>query len=1487
MTRWQAVATALCVFLCAQVLSAQTSQNHHSQRGPVPSILATHGRPSLVFEANHGQTDPSVAYLLRSPGFTLFLTKQGPVVASSNHCEKVAGVLRKVSAAEKRRKTPQPQTNCISRTNWVRLHLVGAGAASELFPGDELPGKVNYFVGSDPTKWHGSIPTSRKVVQHNIYPGIDLVYHLDANTIEFDFQLAPDADPNAIRLELETSEPQHLSSARVRLTPSGDLALSLGDGELRVRKPKAFQLTGGRLQPVLGDFALVTKNTLRFRVGPYDTRRALVIDPVLSYSTYLGGEANDGASALAIDSVGNAYITGFTQSVAFPVLNPPSNIANAGQLDAGSQDVFVTQLAPGDASLVYSTYLGGSALDQATGIAVDSSGNAYVAGFTQSADFPLVNPLPAPNNALQGMQNAFVVEIAAGGSNLVYSTYLGGSQSDQANAIAVDSAGNSYVAGSTQSANFPEFNGFQTAIAGGNDGFVSEIQSGGGALLYSTFLGGMADDFLDALALAPGPGTILYVAGQTQSTNFPTTTGVLQPSCALDVSGQCNDAFVAAINPTNQGPSSLVFSTFLGGTHMDLASAIAADSGGIYVAGSTASSDFPLVRPEQGSFAGGTTDAFVAKLQTDGTGLLYSTFLGGSSSDSAMGVAIDASGNAYISGTTMSSDFPAFNPLAAPNNTFQGSAGNGDAFLAKLNKAGSALIVSTFLGGTGNDQANAVVVDNSGNAYLAGTTSSQDMPTANASQPANAGPGGTSDAFIAEVSQLAQPVANLSLSNLSFGDQLVGATSAPQNVTFSNFGDAALNVSSITTNGDYQTTGCPGLIPAGGTCQLSITFTPATTGDRPGTVTITDNATGSPRVINLDGTGIAPVVAVSPTSLTFGSQNVDTTSAAQNVTLTNSGSGPLTISGITASSNFVQTSNCPAMLSASSSCTIQVNFSPSTTGSFSGSVTITDNASSSPQSVSLSGSGTKQVTSTLLSASPNPSLLRQAVTFTVQVAGQYGGTPTGSVTFKQSSLILKVVTLVNGQAVYTTSYSTAGVNSITAIYSGDVNFLGSTSATLKQVVNKVPTTTSVTSSQNPSTFGQAVTLTATVVSGDTGLALPSPTGAVTFLQGVATLGTGTLSGGVATLTTGSLAVGTLSITARYGGDANYLGSNSPKLSPVVNQANTTTVLSSSSNPSVAGQAVTFTAIVSANGPSVSGTVTFKLGTTTLATTPITNGVAAYTTSLLPVGSDLIAATYNGATDFTKSSGSITQTIYVSTSCIQELVTGFEGGVNGNTVDPTTLGNNTFGYQIGSWALVGTITWSNTVSQGLQAPTAVLCGPNQSYPADNSALSLVETGVGSSVANDVNYKWSDTLSTLAASVWFYSDRSSSDGNTMDIFSIFSTGSDDIGFTFNSAGGKLSLAVESPGGSTRCVTYTPNTWVNLQLQFNKNSANHVGAVYDANGNQLCSQTEPSAQNASPNKVLIGHQSAHVLAPGKHDFWDSLQIFYDPVTFPGLPQ
>jgi uncharacterized repeat protein (TIGR01451 family) len=601
------------------------------------------------------------------------------------------------------------------------MQMAGANEHPRIEGEDLLSGKSNYFIGNDPSKWRTNVPQFAKVRIADIYRGIDEVYYGNQQQLEYDLVIRPGADPRQIRLVFQGAE-------RIEIYPSGDLALYVNGGVLRHLRPAVYQQdSNGLRHPVAARYRQRDANEFGVDLGAYNAARPLIIDPVLVYSTYLGGSSADSAQAIAVDASGNAYVAGDTVSTTFPTMKP-LQAANCG-----SSDAFVAKMKASGSALVYSTYLGGGSDDNAYAIAVDASGNAFVAGYTVSTNFPTMNPLQA---AKSGPYDAFVAKLNAAGSALVYSTYLGGSSFDLAYAIALDTSGNAYVAGYTASKNFPTMNPLQAANFGADDVFVAKLNAAGSALVYSTYLGGSSSDVANGIAVDASGNA--YVAGYTDSTDFLTK----NPLQAAE--GGFIDAFVAKLNAAG---SALVYSTYLGGSRDDLAHAIAVNaSGDAYVVGYTDSTNFPTTNALQAA-NGGAPDAFVAKLNAAGSVLVYSTYLGGSSDDGASEIAVDASENAYIAGVTGSTNFPTMNPIQAANG------GGSDAFVAKLNAAGSALVYSTYLGGNGNDYANAIAVNASGNAYVAGYTASTNFPTMNALQTANGG--GSSDAFVAMISEAA------------------------------------------------------------------------------------------------------------------------------------------------------------------------------------------------------------------------------------------------------------------------------------------------------------------------------------------------------------------------------------------------------------------------------------------------------------------------------------------------------------------------------------------------------------------------------------------------------------------------------------------------------------------------------------------------------------------------------------------------------------
>lgn len=908
----------------------------------------------LSFEENKGQVNPQVKYLVRGHGFRFFLTQDDAILQ----------LMRSDGVGQPDGTSPSGATADI-----VRMKLLGATHHVKISAADRLPGSTSYFLGNDPRHWHTKIPNYARLRYHEIYPGIDLAYYGQQGKLENDFMVAPGSNPKLIRLGLEGAKSVHLNA-------SGDLVLAVSGGSVYLRRPRAYQGKGAARREVPAHYVVRAGNEVGFALGAYDRHQKLVIDPVLSYSTYLGGSGGDVGYGIAVDSAGDTYITGTTSSINFP-----TTTGNQPTLGGGI-DVFVAKLNPAGTALIYSTFLGGGNLDRSTGIAIDSSGNAYLAGYTDSTDFPTTSGAFQVSN--NGTTDAFLAKLDATGSSLVYSTYLGGSGIDYGRAVAVDAAGDAFITGSTQSTDFPTMNPLQVGLDGGADAFLAEFDPTGATLLYSTYLGGSGAD--EALAIALDSSGNPYIAGYTFSSNFPTQ-NALQSTLAGS-----SDAFVTEIDP---GTSSLVFSTYLGSTGDESAQSIATDSvGSIYIAGKTTSASFPLTAGSFQSTYAGQGDAFVTKLAPGGTQMVYSTFLGGSGLDQGNAIAVDSSGEAFITGYTQSSDFPLADALQRVLGiSGAGSCGStpcADAFVTKLGPSGS-VVYSTYLGGSAIELGEAIATDASGAAYLTGSTNSTNFPViAGAPQSAYAGTNSSTNVFIAKVSAQDASAIALSPQNLAFGNQTLNNASDSRTVTLVNAGSAPLNISSITVSGQFsQTNNCGSVVPAGGgTCAIQVTFTPTQTGSVTDQVTITDDATGSPQTITLTGSGVtsAGALSLSKTSLTFAALTVGQTSSAQTVTLSNTGKTAINISSITAGGDFAETDTCgtlPAALNVGATCNISVTFTPTSTGTRSGGISIADDAENSPQAVSLTGTG-NAVFSLSASSRSNVILIgTKSTTFTV------------------------------------------------------------------------------------------------------------------------------------------------------------------------------------------------------------------------------------------------------------------------------------------------------------------------------------------------------------------------------------------------------------------------------------------------------------------------------------------------------------------------
>jgi hypothetical protein len=652
-------------------------------------VAAAYGRLPLSFERNVGQSDARVRFMARSPQATVFFTPAEAVLALAGRPGSADRLLR----------------------------LSFPGARDPVLRGvGRLPGTSNYFFGGDRKRWRAGVPTYGKVRYTNLWPGIDASFYGRGSRLEYDLELAAGANPARIALRFAGAHAE-------RLGARGDLLLTLPGGiVVRGLAPVAYQRADGKRREVASRFVLAG-GVARVVLGRYDHRLPLTVDPVLIYSTYLGGIGDDYGNGIGVDSAGNAYITGSTMSTNFPTRNAlyPS-CADSSGCSAG--DAFVTKLNAAGNALVYSTYLGGPGVDSGNGIAVDSAGDAYITGST-SGGFPVTNG--AGQGIFGGSTDAFVTKLDPAGA-LAYSTYLGGSGYDSGNGIALDSAGDAFVTGNT-SGSFPTVKPAQT-YGGSQDAFVTKLNAAGSTLLYSTYLGGPTIDEGNAIAVDSAGNA--YVTGGTYG-SFPVTTGAAQTTYG----GGTYDAFVAKLNaPGNK----FLYATYLGGSGIDRALGIAVDSAGqAHVTGYTYSTtSFPTHNAEQPASGGGASDAFVTELNATGTGLVYSTYLGGNNDEAGQAIALDGAGNTYVTGWTDSQNFPTLNPVAV-------TGGGIGAFVTEFNPAGSAFIYSTYLGSSGTS-GYGIAVDSFGNAYVTGYAGS--LPTQNPEQPTS---GGGVDAFASKL----------------------------------------------------------------------------------------------------------------------------------------------------------------------------------------------------------------------------------------------------------------------------------------------------------------------------------------------------------------------------------------------------------------------------------------------------------------------------------------------------------------------------------------------------------------------------------------------------------------------------------------------------------------------------------------------------------------------------------------------------------------
>ncbi len=709
------------VFLPLYSDASENTKPHAQAEAPKPLTQAkvkparALGNLPLYFIKNTGQLDGRVIYYEKGARHATYFTQEGLVLSLSRGPGKT-----------------NPESADQIKTEALRLSFVGGKKDSAVTAGKKMPGRVNYFVGNDRSRWRTNVPTFGEVTYKNVYENIDIRFYGTGRNIEHDVIVRPGGDPSLVRLAYKGIK-------GLELTPGGDLRVRLEEGEIIEKRPLVYQEIKGTRKIIESGYRIIENKDGRFVYGfdlaSYDRTRELVIDPVLVYSTYLGGSEDDSGADIAVDTAGNIYVTGNTKSPDFPVKNPIQGTIGGG----GSfwEDVFVTKTDPSGSTLIYSTYLGGFLGDFGNAITVDATGNAYITGTSSSPDFPLVSPIQGTKGIFE---DAFVVKLNASGSAIIYSTFLGGNYSDFGRDIAIDASGAAYITGKTGSSDFPLVNPIAGGLPPGGpyppDAFVAKINPAGTALVYSTYLGGSSFD--EGKGIAVDTTGAAYITGSTSSSDYPAV-------AAMQLSTGGWDAFISKIDPSG---TALVYSTYLGGTSIERGEDIAADSSGAaYVTGETSSSDFPLVSPIEGYHTGtGYDDVFIAKVNPSGSALVYSTCLGGSSPDHVNAIAIDSAGNAYVTGYTWSTDFTVVNPV-------QGVYGGGysDAFVAMVDASGSSFTYSTYLGGGDQEEGMGIAADNAGNTYVTGWTKSQDFPLESPLQGVKNGGVFTSDAFVSKI----------------------------------------------------------------------------------------------------------------------------------------------------------------------------------------------------------------------------------------------------------------------------------------------------------------------------------------------------------------------------------------------------------------------------------------------------------------------------------------------------------------------------------------------------------------------------------------------------------------------------------------------------------------------------------------------------------------------------------------------------------------
>ncbi|MFC1731113.1 SUMF1/EgtB/PvdO family nonheme iron enzyme [candidate division KSB1 bacterium] len=773
-------------------------------------VMENYGKIPLAFTKNSGQLDSRVKFTTRGNGATMFFTPEGTTFLLSSETDK-SRVRSSVEESDESDKSPERKYEYFS----LKKHFVNSNPDPEIFGEERLPWETNSFIGNDPSKWRTNIPNHAKVRLENIYEGIDLVYYGNQSNIKYDFVVQPGADVGQILLKYDFGI---TDDCGLSVNEKDELEVHTPLGDLIERKPYCYQIINGNEIEVEAFYKIddINENSFHFSIPSYNTDYPLIIDPELAYSTFLGGTGDDYGQVITADNSGNAYVTRYSPSADFPTTTGAYD-----ESQNGGWDVYVTKLNASGNSLVFSTFVGGNANDDCYGITLDNDANVYITGNTSSTDFPTTTGAYRESY----VEGVFVTKLNASGNALVYSTFIG---EGRGTGIAVDGSGNAYISGVTTYSVFPTTSGaFDESYNGDDDVFVVKLNPSGSSLIYSTFLGGTGRDIGNDIAIDASGNA--YVTGIAGSTEFATTAGAFDESH--------NGGYNVYVTKLNSSGSGLAFSTFLGegwGTGISVDGA-----GNTYVTGYTNSVDFPTTSGAYDESHNGGSDAVVTKLNSSGNALVYSTFIGGNSGEETGRISIDSEGDAFIVGTTSSTDFPV--TAGAFDESHNGS---GDVYISKLNQNGTTLEYSTFFGGNTGDAGTGLCLDDSGNVYVTGYTNSADLPVTTGAFDESLN-GGGSDSFVGKFSGLAAPLPpeiTVVPTELDIGNVTVESSGSAA-FTIINNGGATLTVSSITSHNDppFSVSPSSASIAPSDSQVVTVTFSPTSVGEQSATLTITSN----------------------------------------------------------------------------------------------------------------------------------------------------------------------------------------------------------------------------------------------------------------------------------------------------------------------------------------------------------------------------------------------------------------------------------------------------------------------------------------------------------------------------------------------------------------------------------------------------------------------------------------------------------------------